>query len=155
MKRENDYTNRNKAIALMNHLKDQGDISENREIFDYTESNYDESLFECGHEYMVLTEPEADEKVREYIKESLWAFNASFLSSFTDLPEEIFEAMQEQCEGANDTILKLVENNGSGLSNLVEDAIGADGRGHFISSYDGQEYEASVNGNDYYIYRTN
>ena len=28
--------------------------------------------------YMILTDEEADEKVKEYIKDSVWAFNCSF-----------------------------------------------------------------------------
>ena len=28
--------------------------------------------------YMVLTDEEADEKVKEYIRDSVWAFNSSF-----------------------------------------------------------------------------
>jgi hypothetical protein len=41
------------------------------------------------------------------------------------------------------------------IDSLVEDAISADGRGHFLSSYDGDENEETVNGQTFYIYRTN
>jgi len=30
-----------------------------------------------------------------------------------------------------------------------------DGRGHFIASYDHEENEVNVNGNTYYVYRSN
>jgi len=30
-----------------------------------------------------------------------------------------------------------------------------DGRAHFLSSYDGEENEVNVNGNTYYVYRSN
>jgi hypothetical protein len=38
---------------------------------------------------------------------------------------------------------------------FIEDAINCDGRGHFISSYDGEEVEYKYKNQVYYIYRTN
>lgn len=101
--------------------------------------------------YLVLTVDEADEKCAEYIKDSLWAFNASFLVNFidADIPEEIIKNWQEtKCEGANQGILDMV---GKNFDDLVEDAIKCDGRGHFLGQYDGEE---NVRG-EYYIYRVN
>jgi len=113
-------------------------------------SVYGENVFDAdGAEYLVLTDDEADESAAEYIKDSLWAFNASFLSGYTGLDECIFKALQDKCEDANDAFLSLVESNG-GIDGLIEDAISADGRGHFLSGYDGNESE---NG-EYFIYRT-
>ncbi len=112
----------------------------------------DDESFELGSkEYLILTDSEADEKAAEYIKDSLWAFNASFLAGYCDLPQEVFEAMQDKCEGANDAFLSLVERADGGLEGLVEEAISADGRGHFLSTYDGNENEEG----DYFIYRVN
>ncbi len=37
----------------------------------------------------------------------------------------------------------------------VSDAVCSDGRGHFIASYDLEENEVNVNGNTYYVYRSN
>lgn len=101
-------------------------------------------------EYLVLTDEEADERVIEYIKESLWAFNASFLADFTGLPESIFTALQPQCEDANEAILALIDQK-EGIEYFSEQAVSADGRGHFLSGYDGEEVEAD----EYFIYRTN
>lgn len=116
------------------------------------ESSHDESTFEVGsREYLVLTDDEADEKAAEYIRDSVWAFNASFLASFTDMPQEMFEAAQGKCEGANDAVLQCIERADGGLAAFVEEAISADGRGHFLSSYDGEENEEG----EFYIYRTN
>lgn len=43
----------------------------------------DDNTFELpdGSEFLVLTDDEADEKAKEYIKETLWAFNAGFILS--------------------------------------------------------------------------
>ena len=119
-------------------------------------------------EYMVLTDEEADERAKDYIEETVWAFNADFICRVCGLPyeaEEMIRSFQrESCEGANDTILALIEN-ADGLDFFVEEAISADGRGHFLSHYDGEENEVSFmreddNGIDlhevtYYVYRTN
>jgi hypothetical protein len=102
-------------------------------------------------DYLVLTDEEADEKAKENIKQSAWAFNASFLADFTDLPEEVFTAMQDKCESSNDTVLKLIERSEGGFDRFVEEAIDADGRGHFMNSYDGKEAEEGK----FFIYRMN
>lgn len=102
-------------------------------------------------EYLVLTDSEADDAVKDYIKESVWSFNASFLSCQTGLPEEVFIALQDKCESANDTIMELIEHHGEGFNSFVEEAVSSDGRGHFISAYDGEENEEG----EYFIYRVN
>lgn len=115
------------------------------------ESSYDESLFSLGsQDYLVYTDEEADEAVKDYIRESVWAFNAWFIVDHTDLPNEAIEMVQgfqEKAEGANDTILALIKD----FDEFVEDAISADGRGHFLSHYNGHEEETE----NYYIFRTN
>ena len=106
--------------------------------------------------FLVLTDEEADEKARREIENTVWAFNASFIIEHSKLPyeaEEMVKAFQERCEGANDTLLALIED----LDEFVEDAISADGRGHFLSPYDGDENEETVTVGDqmetFYIYR--
>ena len=110
-------------------------------------------------DYLVLTDEEADEACAEYIADSLWAFNASFILSECGLDgsgEESLRQMQEKsCEGANAFILSLVENT-CGITEFAESAISADGRGHFLSQYDGEETEQETeNDGTFYIYRTN
>jgi hypothetical protein len=108
------------------------------------------------NDYLVLTDEEADEKAKEYILDSLWAFNASFIAYHTDLDEEVIQAIHDngKCESNNDTIHNLIKKLGD-LDDFVSDAISADGRGHFLSSYDGNENEETVNGTTFYIYRQN
>lgn len=105
-------------------------------------------------DYLVLTDEEANEKTKEYIKESLWAFNANFILSECGLDlsgtESLKEMQQKVCESANDFILSLIEKT-CGLDKFVESAIMADGRGHFLSTYDGEEVEQG----EYFIYRLN
>lgn len=111
-------------------------------------------------EYMVLTDDEADERAREYIEQSLWAFRPGFLANMTDMPYQAFEKLSELCESANDLVLAIVEKT-CGLDELVEEAISADGRAHFLNTYDGNEDEVTVVDDEFasewefYVYRTN
>lgn len=135
-------SNTEKIEALAKHL--------NCSPEDVTETRYDPDTFEAeGGEFLVLTDSEADERVTEYIKDTLWAFNPEFLAAY--MPEgvdaDVLKVIQEKCESANPALLKMCTD----LQGLISDAIGADGRGHFISSYDGEESEVG----EFYIYRTN
>jgi hypothetical protein len=158
-------------MALCQHL-DCAPDDLSRESYDH----YGLALYSGpGGEYAVGTDIEADDAAAVNIRDSAWAFNASFLSDFTGLPEEVFTALQPQCEGCNDAILALINHDrGQGFKDFVEEAVSADGREHFLSGYDGEEneeiltapqgtdaleafYEAS-NGAEsvtLYIYRTN
>lgn len=117
---------------------------------------YGENSFDAeGGEYRVLDDEESDKACAEDIAESLWAFNSDFLAGFVvdgiNAPE--LDAIKgDRCEDANGAMLALV-NAGSGMERLVEDAIGADGRGHFLSPYDGAEHDSERGG--FYIYQTN
>jgi len=113
--------------------------------------SYGMTTFDYGNQqYAIGTDEEADTACEEYIKDSVWAFNASFLASETGLPEEMFAFASEKCEDANGPILQVIEQS-CGLGAFVGSAMMADGRGHFLSSYDGEEQEHG----DYFIYRVN
>jgi hypothetical protein len=58
------------------------------------------------------------------------------------------------CEGANDFILSLIEKCTS-IEDFAQAAASADGRGHFLARYDGNENEETVMGKTFYIYRNN
>lgn len=113
----------------------------------------EEDHTDIDDDYLVLTDEEADEAAKEYIKESVWAFNAGFIINHSKLPYEAIEMVEgfqsAKCEDANDTILALIDD----FDEFVSDAISADGRGHFLSTYDGEENEETVDGETYFIYR--
>lgn len=129
---------------------------------DLEQANYDENLFELGMEsYLVLDEEEADQYVRDRILESLWAFNAEFILSHSriDVDEtneddilKALKSMQEKlCENANPLVRALLADE----ENFIEDAVEADGRGHFLSNYDSQENETNHEDETFFIYRQN
>jgi hypothetical protein len=110
-----------------------------------------------GLEYAVGTDEQAQEACKENIKQSLWAFNASFIIDHSkiafsnDLEKSLKEMQSKLCEGANELVAALIED----LDEFIEDAISADGRGHFLSSYDGNEEEIKINNEYFYAYRLN
>ena len=133
----------------------------NSESFYSTKGEYTDTI--TGNEYLILTDIEADDRVGEEIKQSLWAFNPDFILAHTNLDYQGFQyaalikcisTLQENlCESANDIIKLLI----SDLDDFIEDAINADGRGHFLSYYDGVEHEIFDPDTKkyYYIYRIN
>ena len=114
-------------------------------------------------EYLVLTDAEADARAREDIERSLWAFQPSFILShcstydrmstweYDDAKEALEKIQGHFCESINELIRAMI----SDVDEFVEDAINEDGRGHFISSYDGEENEEIIDDVTYYIYRIN
>ena len=130
-----------KQLALATHL----DCSMSEAWYDLKKTN----------NYSVYTDSEANEVAADYIKETLWAFNANFLETYTDLDADAIKLMQEKmCEGCNSVFLSILNANGY-LEQFISDAIGTDGRGHFMSTYDGDENEVTVCGETYYICRNN
>jgi hypothetical protein len=145
--------------ALCEHLECEPD--------DLKEARYDTyglTTFDHGSQsYAIGTDEEAGAACLEYIKDSVWAFNSSFICEQCDLPWELVECLsdfqQSKCEGANDALLALVEKCTT-LEEFTAAAVRADGRGHFLNGYDGNEDEIyAIDQNDekqtYYIYRTN
>jgi hypothetical protein len=123
------------------------------EITEQKYTHYGLPIFSIGSkEYAVGDDEQAGEALFEYIEQSVWAFNASFIASECNLPdsEGMIKAAQEKCEGANDGILAMIKGT-CGLKSFVDSAESADGRGHFLSPYDGDENE--VDG--FFIYRLN
>lgn len=106
-------------------------------------------------EFAVGTEADADKDCAEYIEDSAWAFTSSFLSRYTGLPEEMFSAVQESCESANDAILICIKRAEGGLAGFIELAVDADGRGHFLASYDHEQRKQKVQGEWILMFRNN
>lgn len=124
------------------------------EYDEVTESHHTENCYELGsQEWLVLADWEADALAAECIKETLWAFNPSFLQEYMVLDEEMIGDLTRSCEDSNAAMVALV---GDRLQELIADAIALDGRGHFTSFYDGEEYEVQTDsGEDFLAYRVN
>lgn len=134
---------------------DPGEIEESQ----YGSGYGDWPTFDAeGAEYMVLTDEEANKEARTDIEELLWAFNTDFIVRYMPLDANdrviasLRKMQEELSEDANPIMQALV---GDNLDQLIQDAIDADGRGHFLNTYDGEENEANIGGTWYFIYRTN
>ena len=160
MKTTTEYTISEKLEALRNHLiENEGFTAEEVEDLTY-EENW-ETFCISGYEYKVFTDSEADDETFESINESLWAFNADFILQHTEFykhsnrweDEQFVKAIQELqqslCESANPIVRALIAD----MQKFIWDAISADGRGHFLSTYDGDEIESDDG--RFYIYRIN
>lgn len=137
-------TTEQRIQALATHLG--CDVSE------VSESRFGDHCFDAeGGEFLVFTDEEADERAEQEIRESLWAFNASFIAGHTkngldDAAEKALAEMQGRlCESANPIVEALIKN----MDHFIFDAIRSDGRGHFISRWDGEEVEAG----QFFIFR--
>lgn len=103
-------------------------------------------------EYLVFDDEGADTACAEHIEESLWAFKPSFLADQTGLSIDVFTALQELYEEANPALRNLVDTT-CGMDAFVKEAIEAEyGRGHFLSSWDGEEREVCIGGEYFYLY---
>ena len=120
------------------------------EVTDF-EINNDEYILPNGYSYFVLTDQEADEYATSEIEDTLWAFSSDFLASYTGLHKAVFDSLAEGYERSNEAIMALINNAGS-MADFVQECMDADGRGHFVANYDGEEIELE---NDYYAYRVN
>lgn len=155
-------TNQKKLEALKTYLIDMNYATAEELEAATVENTFNDSYetFEIiGNEYKVLTDEEADEAAKNEIYNSLWAFNADFILRHTAFYEdssqreddEFIKALKQLqgsiCESANAIVKALIID----LEDFADDAIEADGRGHFLSYYDGREHEQD----EFYIYRTN
>ena len=122
-----------------------------KEYWDYENQM---ATMEDGSEYLVLTDEEADEQAITEIKNSLWAFVPKFIIEHManveyskSLEDAISQMQANLCEEANDIVAAMVDD----VEEFCDDAIVADGRGHFIAWYDGKEIETK----NFFIYRIN
>lgn len=132
-----------KAKALANFFK-KGTISYNESANIFSINNEDYSI----QEYYVFTNDEANKRVEEYIKETLWAFNPKFIHDMTNITERMVRIIVNEYEDANETIERLIIAT-CGMDRFIQKAIECDGRGHFINTWDGEENEQD----GYFIYR--
>jgi hypothetical protein len=120
---------------------------------DVEPDTYDGRTYGLAGDWLILTDEEADEAAIENIRRDVWAFVPSFLESY--LPEgvttDVVEALQStKYEDAAPALLAML---GDRFEEFADDAISSDGRGHFLSVWDGVEHEFEHDGRTWYAYR--
>jgi hypothetical protein len=118
-----------------------------------------DGVFETGNqEWLVLTDDEATDRARTEIENSLWTFRTAFLrthskalAALDSLSMRAWEKIiGDSCESANPIVRALIDD----FDHFVADAIKADGRGHFLAGYDGEERELRTADGDFlFAYR--
>lgn len=145
----------------MNTVQDLFDISEEEFLSLVEEAKYHHYgklpiIDVNGEEWAIaLNEEEANQAAGEYIEQTAWAFSADYLQDITGIPYEMFEAVQDKCEGANDAILACIEAT-CGIESFRDHAISDNGRG-ILSGYNGEEEEFQLSDKEdiCYAYRLN
>jgi hypothetical protein len=107
-----------------------------------------------GREYLIVDDDTADTYAREHIEDTLWAYRPSFLSGETGIAVCVYEAIagNERYDENNEALKVLIEGT-CGMDDFVDSAISADGRGQYLSPYNGEEIELDIYGETYYAYR--
>ena len=102
-----------------------------------------------AREYLVLDETDANIRAFDAILDNVWAFNTDFIAAHAvdGVSKEVIVVLKVLHEEANKAIRVLIKD----VDHFVDDAIRCDGRGHFLSMYDGEE--TVVDG--WNIYRVN
>ena len=100
-----------------------------------------------GSEYVIYNKEQQLEAVKEDIYEEVSYFNPGFLEQRTDIPREVFEAL----EGHNDAVVKIIEST-CGLDTFAEECIEISGAGQLLAHYD--EVEIGLD-DDYSAFRIN
>ncbi len=118
--------------------------------------HYGMDIYSAYHEeYAVCLPEEADEAVKQYIRDSLWTFKAEIIlaHSKAGASQQVIKALAEMqvklCESANEIIYCIIED----IDVFIEDVVKADGRGAFLSPYDGEEQEIKIKGITFYAYK--
>lgn len=127
------------------------------ELTEETYDNYGLTVISNGSkEYSIGNEEEVDNATEQNIRESLCYFNSQWIVDHldTEIPVNAITAIQEKYEDGNDSLYEIISKLGD-WDYFVRDSILADGRGHFMSSYDGEENEICYEGEWYFIYRIN
>jgi hypothetical protein len=99
-------------------------------------------------EYTVAeSEEEANKAARRAIEDSICYFRPSFLADHSDVPEKVFVWLAGTRFDDNEAYKDMIYD----VDDFIDDAIDADGRGHFLSPYDSKEHEIG----EYFLYRIN
>lgn len=108
-----------------------------------------------GAIYLILTEERAETRARDYILETLWAFQPGFLANVTGIDEDVFDALNalDGQSGATEAILALIEYT-CGIDTLVAESIRTDDYGPFLNSYDGETMNVVIDNECYIMVRT-
>lgn len=91
------------------------------------------------------SEEEANKAARQAVEDSICYFRPDFLAAHSNVPEEVFVFLTNKCFDNNEAYKSMIYD----MDDFIDDAIDADGRGHFLNSCDSKEYKIG----EYFLYR--
>lgn len=97
-------------------------------------------------EYAVAEgEEEATKAARQVVEDTICYFRPDFLAAHSDVPEKVFMFLAGSCFDDNEAYKAMIYD----VEDFIDDAIDADGRGHFLNTYDSKEHEIG----EYFLYQ--
>ena len=147
-----------KTKVLLNYFKGEGytfeQLLELRDDLEYYgEEDYAEGIEIEGMELIILTDEEADQRTREEVENGLGFFIPEWLSYYIKLEVDEIKKIQSLYGASNPILKALIDDFDQFYNDTIAEE--AEGRGHFLSYYDGIETEVSTDEEDFYIYRIN
>lgn len=130
-------------------------VEQVEEALDYVEyDHYGLPVIEInGDEYAVGSPKEVKKATVEYCRDNIQHFTPEFLAQNSKFSTLLFKKLQECEVFDSDVYLELIDD----LESFADEAEMVDGRGHFLSPYDGEEIEVYDDEGIivYYLYRIN
>lgn len=130
-------------------------IEQIEEALDYFEYDYyGLPVIEIeGDEYAVGKPSEVHDAIIKYCKENIQYFKPEFLAQNSKYSDHLFATLQKNDVYDSDVYLELIDD----IESFAEEAEEVDGRGHFLSPYDGEEIGVCDDEGVifYYLYRIN
>lgn len=143
-----------KIVALAHHLSESADDVENN---DFTISETPQGIqFEGRRAFLVCDDDERLAAYASHLRESLWLVDSWCIAdnSPEGIDDYIIDLIKEAepCEGSNERLHELVKGK---WEEFVEAADSYVSYGELLGRYDGEEVDIELDGQTYWIYRTN
>lgn len=102
--------------------------------------------------WFVIHEDDLQRILKDTIVEGLWLFTTAYMAKKTGIDESVFVLLHSLGEDAQLAIQAIVKGTCT-IDTFVREADIEHSHGHFLSTYDDNEYCIEVNGTEYFCYR--
>lgn len=160
---ENEEEADNEAIECIKNIIDDCGISciQNINLDRFVDEDYFRNIFEesyYSYAEDIANEPAESDEFENRLEEEMNEKGCTDIDEFVQaLLEDINDFIEEyKFQYGEESFNEIIKNDDIiDIDALAEEILEIDGRGHFLSSYDGVEYEATIENKTYYVYRTN
>lgn len=123
---------------------------------DYFRQIFEESYYSYAED--IANEPADSDEFENRLDEEMNDRGCKDIDEFVgSLMNDIADFIEEyKFQFGDDSFNEIIKNNNLiDLDGVANEVLEIDGRGYTISTYDGVEYEQTIDGTTYYVYRTN